>query len=361
VGGTRATGIEGELSRHHRERERGGMVLSVLPGPDLEAVDYARWASGRGMRMIIVDERAFDGAARTILGHLPIAPLWRAARRAVAEAAGRSVEAIDASLSARSPGEWASWLAELAAGDLRIVASGWVLASLAQHRRLDVANAPLAVERLVPAIAALADPVAILVVPVSPTTIVSLADAIGEAVELCERWRRHAVALAAARSQLDELFAFAGDRAAIALARKGVIELEVANARTGKPGPALGGPSHAERTLHAALERDRRTHGRFALSHAMRGELERDGAAIGLYDAELALAVEVDGWHHFRDPDGYRRDREKDLVLQREGILVVRVLDEDVWHRLDHLVDQVASAVAERHRTRTVSGPLQPR
>ena len=42
------------------------------------------------------------------------------------------------------------------------------------------------------------------------------------------------------------------------------------------------------------------------------------------------LAVEIDGYYHFQDADAYRRDRRKDLELQKRGFLVVRVLAEDV-------------------------------
>jgi len=308
--------------------------------------------------MVVVEARSFDPAIRTIFAHLPIAPLWRAARRAIAEVAGRSVDAIDASLAARSADERTAWLAALAGGSARLLAAGWVLTSLAGGRALDLATAPLALDRLVPAVAALADPVAILIVPMVPTTVVSLAHATSVAAELCELLRPHAVALVAPRPQLDELCAVAGDRAAIALARQGMIEVDVSADRSVVVPPRSR--SHAERVLHAALDRDRQTRGRFALSPSLRIPFNGRDARVDLYDAELALAVEIDGWQHVRDPERYQRDREKDLVLQREGILVLRVLEEDVWQRLDHVVDRVARAVSDRRRSRG-AGLHQPR
>jgi very-short-patch-repair endonuclease len=351
VGGTRSKRIDWELSRHQRERERSGLVLSVLGQPDLEAADFARWASARGERVVPVEAGSLDAALHTILAHLPVASLQRAARGALASADGRSPDEIEGALAARSSGERMAWLAELAAGRPPLVAAGWALASLADGAGLDVTAGLLPLERLVPALVALADPIAVLVVPVMPANVGSLAQATVIAAGLCELLRPRAVALTAARSGLDELATVAGDRASIALARQGLIEV----AASGQQDVPIGGRSHAERALLAALDRDRRTRGRFALSHKLGILFNGQDTEVDLYDAELELAVEIDGWHHFREPDGYRRDRAKDLLLQRAGILVLRVLEQDVWNRLDYLVEHVASAIADRHRTRAAS------
>lgn len=74
-------------------------------------------------------------------------------------------------------------------------------------------------------------------------------------------------------------------------------------------------------------------------------------AEVDLLAAELRLAVEIDGFHHFRDPDGYRRDRRKDALLQRQGYLVLRVLAEDVVSRLEEILDEIRTAVAFRRAT----------
>lgn len=69
---------------------------------------------------------------------------------------------------------------------------------------------------------------------------------------------------------------------------------------------------------------------------------------IDLWAAGLRLAVEVDGYYHFRDADGYRRDRRKDALLQRHGGFVLRVLAEDVVPRLGEVLDAILSAVEYR-------------
>ena len=69
---------------------------------------------------------------------------------------------------------------------------------------------------------------------------------------------------------------------------------------------------------------------------------------VDLVARSLKLAVEVDGYHHFQDPEAYRRDRRKDLELQKHGYLVVRVLADDVVERLEEVMDTILAAVAFR-------------
>jgi len=52
--------------------------------------------------------------------------------------------------------------------------------------------------------------------------------------------------------------------------------------------------------------------------------------------------------HHFADPDCYRRDRRKDLLLQTHGLLVVRLLADDVVRDVRAAVTVVSQALAYR-------------
>ena len=107
--------------------------------------------------------------------------------------------------------------------------------------------------------------------------------------------------------------------------------------------------SAAERFLFERLETLPQTTGLFTLNARLDfafgagRAIEVDLAAPG-----LALAVEIDGYYHFRDAEAYRRDRRKDLELQKHGFLVVRVLADDVVRRLEEVLDQVLAAVASR-------------
>ncbi|WP_375773396.1 DUF559 domain-containing protein [Archangium gephyra] len=65
---------------------------------------------------------------------------------------------------------------------------------------------------------------------------------------------------------------------------------------------------------------------------------------------ELKLAVEIDGYYHFRNSDAFRRDRRKDVVLQRAGYLVVRFLAEDVVTRLEEILSTIEFLIVSRRR-----------
>jgi Protein of unknown function (DUF559) len=107
--------------------------------------------------------------------------------------------------------------------------------------------------------------------------------------------------------------------------------------------------SAAERFLFERLESGAETAGLFELNVTLdfyfgsSRWIEVDFAA-----RSMKLAIEVDGYHHFHDPEAFRRDRRKDLELQKHGYLVVRVLAEDVVERLEEVMDTILQAVAFR-------------
>lgn len=58
------------------------------------------------------------------------------------------------------------------------------------------------------------------------------------------------------------------------------------------------------------------------------------------------IAVEIDGDQHLGVPLAYRRDRRKDLLLQRNGYLVLRFLAQDLGKDLDRVLDTILGALA---------------
>lgn len=111
--------------------------------------------------------------------------------------------------------------------------------------------------------------------------------------------------------------------------------------------------SAAERLLYAVLEAHPETAGRFRLNAALDFRFGPTRAMeVDLLASELALAVEIDGYFHFRDDEAYRRDRRKDLELQKRGYLVVRVLAADVVGQLEDVLSLILGAVAHQ-RART--------
>jgi hypothetical protein len=107
--------------------------------------------------------------------------------------------------------------------------------------------------------------------------------------------------------------------------------------------------SAAERLLFDRLEALPETAGLFRLNETIdlafghNRKMEIDLAAPA-----LKLAVEVDGYYHFQDPGAYRRDRRKDLELQKYGYLVVRVLAGDVLAEPCGAIETILGAIAHR-------------
>jgi very-short-patch-repair endonuclease len=61
---------------------------------------------------------------------------------------------------------------------------------------------------------------------------------------------------------------------------------------------------------------------------------------VDLLCRDAHLAVELDGARHLSE-ESYRRDREKDLALQRHGWLVLRFLASDATARLGDVLDAI--------------------
>jgi hypothetical protein len=145
-----------------------------------------------------------------------------------------------------------------------------------------------------------------------------------------------------------------------------LVELFVEAARaTAAPAPeAETEPEHydrarsaAERFLFERLETLPQTVGLFTLNASLDFAFGTGRAMeVDLAAPELALAVEIDGYYHFHDADAYRRDRRKDLELQKRGFLVVRILASDVVVRLEEVLDQILAAVVAR-RSHHPEGP----
>lgn len=110
----------------------------------------------------------------------------------------------------------------------------------------------------------------------------------------------------------------------------------------------LDARSAAEATLYEALEATPSTAGRFQLNEALSVRFGPQAAEIDLLSRGDRIAIEIDGVHHFADPDCYRRDRRKDLLLQTQGFVVVRLLAEDVMRDVRGSVNAVCQALAYR-------------
>jgi very-short-patch-repair endonuclease len=104
--------------------------------------------------------------------------------------------------------------------------------------------------------------------------------------------------------------------------------------------------SAAERFLFEFLESMSETAGRFELNAQLDFRLGPRLAEVDLLCRSPRIALEIDGYYHFRDPVAYRRDRTKDWELQRRGYLVLRFLADDVIRQLESIRDRILDAFA---------------
>jgi very-short-patch-repair endonuclease len=114
------------------------------------------------------------------------------------------------------------------------------------------------------------------------------------------------------------------------------------------PPAGLDARSAAEAALYEALEATPATAGRFQLNESLAVRFGPTAAEVDLLSRADRIAIEIDGVHHFAEPDCYRRDRRKDLLLQTQGFVVVRLLAEDVMRDVRSAVNAVCQALAYR-------------
>ncbi len=103
--------------------------------------------------------------------------------------------------------------------------------------------------------------------------------------------------------------------------------------------------SLAERFLFEFLESLPETVGRFELNSPLDFSFGSRAAEADLLCRWPRVAIELDGYFHFRDPDDYRRDRMKDWELQRRGYVVLRFLAEDVIPELEMIRARILDAL----------------
>jgi very-short-patch-repair endonuclease len=80
---------------------------------------------------------------------------------------------------------------------------------------------------------------------------------------------------------------------------------------------------------------------------------ERSKMEVDFLCSDTKLVVELDGDQHLADPEAYRRDRRKDVLLQENGYFVLRCLTSDLGKQLDHVLDAIMRAM--KHCKRRVT------
>jgi superfamily II DNA or RNA helicase len=110
--------------------------------------------------------------------------------------------------------------------------------------------------------------------------------------------------------------------------------------------------SASEAFLFRRLETLPETRGKFRLNYRLPipfcgfPDMEVD-----LSCREARIAIEIDGQQHLNDSKAYRRDRNKDLLLQENGWIVLRCLAEDIAEQLDSLLDDIIRLLTAKARS----------
>jgi very-short-patch-repair endonuclease len=338
------------FDRQGEERKLGARVLTVVAGDPMAAhTSWGTWAARHGYLTLATQAVGLDAVVTDLLAQTPWLRCVPEARKRLAAAARIDVQEVDAALDARSAPERCRWIDDAAALDPHARVSGWLLSSLRRPAASipDLSTAPVRQGELLAIACDLASPTAVLLFHPTPDQR-WLERAIVTAAELIDYLPAHSIAVTAAEELVTKVLDERRRGAAWSMARQGLVKVESRARRI--PGRAR---DSTMRVLFDALAQDPRTRGQFELDGKVR---TADGPVIdvSVVAHRARIAVELDAWYHFHDPEGYRRDRVQDTRLQRAGYFVLRFPAEDVDDRLASTIEQLAIALAGRRAVRAL-------
>ncbi len=342
--------LTARLERHQAVRQRGGAVLSMIAHGKAGDAAWATWAARHGWFTLLTAKPDLAAAIDDLLSQVPWMRAMPAARRAFAAAAGIVVEEIEAAMAARSDFERAAWIRRVAHDDPRLRVSGWMIA--AAHERyadeMDLAAAPLHGLELFAVVCELASPISILIQPADPTA-TAVATAIDIAARLIEHLPKHPIAVSARHDRLAQVLRGPRDFDALSMARQGFADATRVRIR-----PAARTAWTPARRLWAALEREPRTTGQFTPLAQVAMQDDAGDLQVALIARRAQLVIEIDSWYQLPHGDvaAYRRDRARDVRLQRAGFFVIRLLGEDIDQRIASQVEHVATCLQTRTTVR---------
>jgi len=332
----------------------------LLGDPEIWEWVWTRWQRAQGTTVAVGREPGRDAALRTWLcdGRAQVA-----LRDNILTRAAERLELSREELCARHAAHARSQLEQFVEQLDRATSLGPALlhATLGQDAlalpELVCGDFPCGVRLVAPALGAQLP--ALLLSPTAPDAN-WLSEACSTLIALAETLPRAELALATTETQFSAWLSRARPRD-VAILHAGMLRLA-----TQADGAALSqaslvtydedefARSRAESTLYRRLEQRPRTHGLFELNTRLPARFGSAHLEVDLLCEDLRIAVEIDGYHHFRDEAAYRRDRCKDVILQGLGYLVVRVLASDVMSELDFVIGTI-DQVVERQRKGSVA------
>lgn len=402
-----------ELERHQRRREQGIPTLTVLAGPPRTAASlWHRWLASLHRPSSTVPVSTEADAVRSWVEALArIRPLEADAADFLGRAAGLAPGELPARLKGKTAHERDVLLQELFPsapdGD-----ASTACRCLLHPQVVHNSSAPFDVLfdafehdplRVLSALRVLVPPESAPALLLTGSSAEDTTRAARIAAKLCASSPSLVIALIAERSSLDA-YLQGGQSQALAMVREGLIELAAPSpealgqkleALGVPPSEALSGPlarlaaegapdevltlfgevvrehqrgtpreepedrarSTEERFLYAVLDSHPATHGLFELNASPGFRLAGRDVEVDLLSRRLSLAVELDGYYHFQDEEAYRRDRRKDLALQRHGYIVLRFLTRDVVARLEEILDTISEVITQRREALSQMGP----
>jgi very-short-patch-repair endonuclease len=333
------------LDRQSKAREDGALVLSTLVGQPTSALHaFATWSAQRGALTLVSRHSTVEEAITGLLSHMPWMRFLPAARKRIAAAGGLKISEVGASMDARGGVELKAWLESISAGDPSVLVAGWLLNASRDPGGMASALAapPLRSTKLLAALGDMGVRVSLALHHDAPSQ-AWLGGAISVAGTLlnCMPWQAVAVA---ASEESAKLLQSTKPLAALALAKQGIVR----TADDTLPSSSQEYERAIERVLWDELSKNRLTRNRFEYRvKAPVHERERE-VEVMLASRSARLVVEFDSWHRDSDAQAYARERVKDTRLQRAGFSVMRFLPEDVEHRLDSVVDEIALGLGSR-------------
>lgn len=109
--------------------------------------------------------------------------------------------------------------------------------------------------------------------------------------------------------------------------------------------------SASEAFLYKRLETLPETRSRFRLNSEIPIPFnQRSSMEVDFLCEAARLVIELDGVQHLQDEAAWRSDRQKDLLLQRHGYLVMRVLTTDLSKELNTTLDSILATLTHCDR-----------
>jgi hypothetical protein len=377
------------LDRHTTRRTSGIPTISLLVGPiGAGGRTWRRWAARTGRCVVVAQGNHFPyvqwvgPVAEQV--DLPVAAVHSLARRA-----DRDPDEFLAAWRVKTPSDrerhWATFVPEENDDLLRAMAA---LAIERVSPSMIASSLCTVGERIVPMVVRLAPSAtwpAVLFIATATSELSALAS---EAASWAQRVPSVPIAVAVPSTAWAEYLAAAPDSRAKALLREGELTVPVLDAATVEQSLTDAGSgasaaavlaangadaalvesavalvratavtpqseaednrarSTAEQFLFEFLESLPETAGRFELNATVAFRFGPRLAEVDLLCRQPPIALEIDGYFHFRDAASYRRDRAKDWELQRRGYLVLRFLAEDVIAQLEVIRDRILDAMA---------------